>query len=102
MAHMWISSCACRCKASTTSSWCVPDREDADAAGEVDELIAVDVGDEAAMSRGDADRRQSGVARRYGRFSPRDDCLALGAGNVGGEPDPASWTIGVVVIGGVP
>ena len=39
----------------------VPDREHPDAAGQVDELIAVDVGHEAAVGRGDADRSQSAL-----------------------------------------
>ena len=65
----------------------VANRQDADAAGQVDELIAVDIDHHGAMGRIDADRGQFGVALRSGGLPASQNRTTLGAGNVGEEAD---------------
>ena len=65
----------------------VANRQDPDAAGQVDELIAVDIDHHGAMSRIDADRGQLGVALRSGRLPASQNRTTLGTGNVGDEAD---------------
>ena len=71
MKQVWVKSATCACTASTTRGAALPTDVDRDAGAEVDQLVAVDVDDDAAAGRA---RRRPAASCRH----PADDrgCLA--------------------------
>ena len=67
----------------------VPDVQAADAAGEVDERITVDVRERGAAAFGDDDRVDEGQRPRDHAFLPLDDLLRTGARDRGPNLDRA-------------
>ena len=67
----------------------VPDREHPDTAREVEERVAVGVGDGCTSSTLDSQRRELGRAPCRCRLTPGDESQTLGAGDWGDEVDSA-------------
>ena len=57
MKHVWVKSATCAVTASTTARRGVADGRHGDAGAEVDELVPVDVDDDAARALADVDRQ---------------------------------------------
>ena len=59
-----MNAATCCCTASTTRGAALPTDDDRDAGAEVDQLVAVDVDDDAAAGLGDVDGQRAADARR--------------------------------------
>jgi hypothetical protein len=66
---------------------CVAHRQHPDAAGHVDEGVAVDVGDERPVGGLDGDRGEFGVPVGSGGLAPGEDGGALRSGDLGQQPN---------------
>ena len=87
MKSVWVKRSSCSCAAATTSRVAVPDVEAADAAREVDEGVAVDVGERRAARRGGDDRERERERARDGALDALADLPRARARNLGFELD---------------